>query len=269
MRLIVGIPNYNGGKNLIHLLPQLLDEDFDAIYILDDASTDDSLALLYEFSERVEVIEGEKNLGPGGNRNRIIPHIQDDDIVMFIDSDTILKTRNVRSMAIGIFKSNKNVALVGGGVLNKRGKPMGFNYGIQVSKTKDIIGIFFAYLAALLHFRFLVWPIRALARQFTLNVEIAHFPPKRRVVDWVAEGHFYVRGSVFKQLNGFDPDLLYGEGKDFARRVREEGLTILFDPSIWVQHLEYKVRTVNKTVEHNKVRAKEAAAKAQNKEDER
>lgn len=263
MRLIVAIPNYNGGKNLGHLLPQLLDEDFDAIYVLDDASTDNSLELLYEFSERVEVVEGEKNLGPGGNRNRIIPYIQDDDIVMFMDADMVLKTRNVRSIAMGLFKQGKNVGLIGGGILNKRGKPMGFNYGWNRSKFEDVIGIGLSYLATLLHFRFLIWPIRALARRFTLNVEIAHFKPQRRIVDWVSEGHFYVRGKTFKDLGGYDPELQYGEGKDLARRIREEGQLIVFDPGVWVQHLEYKVRKVNKTAEHNKVRAKEEQAHKQ------
>ena len=256
MRLIVGIPNYNGGKNLVHLLPQIIDEDVDAIYVLDDASSDESLQLLYEFSEKIEVIEGDRNVGPGANRNRLLPHIKDDDIVMFIDADMILKTRNVRSIAIGYFK-NKNVALVGGGILNKRGKPMGFNYGLNKTKTQDMIGIALSYLATILHFRFLIWPIRRLAEKFTLNVEIAHFPAKQRRVDWVAEGHFYVRGEVFKDLNGFDPNFRYGEGKDLARRIREDGHVVIFDPSIWAQHMEVKVRKVNKTQEHDKIRKKE------------
>ncbi|MDX1765695.1 MAG: glycosyltransferase [Candidatus Saccharimonadales bacterium] len=263
MRMIVGIPNYNGSKSLMKLIPQLSDEDFDKIFVLDDASTDNSLEYLYEFSDRdVEIIEGNKNVGPGANRNRILPFVEDDDIIMFIDADMELQTRNVKSIITGLFEANPHTGMISGGILNKKGKPMPFNYGLDRSTVSDVIGYFFNYLATVLHFRFLIAPIRRLARRFTLNVEISHYPPEERRVDWAAEGHFYIRGSLFKELKGYDERLQYHEGIDLARRVRAEGYNILFNPSVWAKHLEVIVRDEHKLREHFKAKAIEKEKKS-------
>jgi len=265
--MIVGIPNYNGSQSLMHLIPQLIEENFDKIYVLDDSSTDNTLEFLYEFSDRnLEIVEGQKNVGPGANRNRILPHIEKDDIIMFIDADMALKTRNVKSIVSGLFEANPHVGVISGGILNKKGRPMPFNYGWDRSSFGHAVGYVLDYLASILHFKWLIALIRPLARRFTLNVEISHYPPQERIVDWAAEGHFYIRGDLFKELSGYDERLQYHEGVDLARRVREEGFTILFNPSIWAQHLELKVREEHKLKEHFKAKSIEKENKNRTKD---
>lgn len=111
MRIIAAIPNYNSAVHVIRLAKQLIAEGLDEIYVLDDASSDDSLEKLYELGNDVTVIEGETNLGPAGNRNRILPFVKDDDIVAFIDADMELVTRQIRSVIEQTINQNEHVAL--------------------------------------------------------------------------------------------------------------------------------------------------------------
>jgi hypothetical protein len=65
------------------------------------------------------------------------------------------------------------------------------------------------------------------------------------LVDWVAEGHCYIRAVVFQQLGGFDANLQYSEGVNLAQRVHAAGQEVVFSPRVWTRHLEIYVR--NKT----------------------
>ena len=49
------IPNYNMGENLRRLLPQVLAQHYDAVFVLDDASTDDSADVVSEFGADVKL----------------------------------------------------------------------------------------------------------------------------------------------------------------------------------------------------------------------
>lgn len=242
MRIIAAIPNYNSAVHVIRLAKQLIAEGLDEIYVLDDASSDDSLEKLYELSDDVTVIEGETNLGPAGNRNRILPFVKDDDIVAFIDADMELVTRQIRSVIEQTINQNEHVALFGGGIMNKRQKPTTYNYGLDVPPVKAKIGRHLERLAGLLHFKPLVWPLRKLAANYTLNLEIKYGKPRDRRVDWVSVGHCYIRGSVLKSIDGFDGSQGYREEKLLAQKVRNEAWGVLFTPRIWVKHLQLSRR---------------------------
>ncbi len=55
--VIAAIPNFNMGQSLQELLPQVLAQGYDAVYVLDDASRDDSVAIARGFTG-VQVIAG-------------------------------------------------------------------------------------------------------------------------------------------------------------------------------------------------------------------
>lgn len=241
-RVIAAIPNFNSAEQVLHIAKQLIAEDLDEIFILDDASTDNSLEHIYELGDAVHVVEGETNLGPAGNRNRILPFTQVGDIIMFIDADMELISRQIRPIIDGWFSAAPHVALIGGGIMDKRQKPMTYNYGLDVSPAKDKFGIYLERLAAILHFRPLTWPLRQIAKPFTRNLQIRFLPPAEQRVDWVSEGHCYIRAKVFQTIGGFDGSLRYHEGKLLARRFRQEGWGVLFSPRIWTRHLQIHVR---------------------------
>ena len=75
MRLSVIVPNFNG-EGLLPSLLECLQESLSPvqyeweIIVADDASTDDSCALIAERFPQVKLVAGERNLGYGGNCNR-------------------------------------------------------------------------------------------------------------------------------------------------------------------------------------------------------
>ncbi len=254
MRFIAVIPNYNHGESLVRLLDQLLKEDFDAIFVLDDASSDNCQALLKPYKDKVKIIYGPFNVGPGGNRNRIIPHLKPGDIVMFVDADMQLVATDIKPKVTKLFEANPKVALFGGGIQEKNGHPMTYNYGLHQSQFRHGVGISIEKITKFVHLRFFAKLIRPLALKFTYNVEIAFFKPVERVVlGSVSEGHFYVRGDVFKDLGGFNEELRYHEGDEFGYRLRQAGHIIMFTPEVWTRHLEIHSRKSLRTTEAKKL----------------
>lgn len=254
MRFIAVIPNYNHGKSLVGLLDQLFREDFDKIFVLDDASYDDSLDLLKPYEDKIEIIKGPFNMGPAGNRNRIIPHLKPGDMVMFVDADMQLITTDVKPKIIALFKANPDVAMFGGGIQDKNGRPMTYNYGLHQSQRRHGIGLTIEKITKFVHFMFFAKLVRPLALKFTYNVEILFFEPVERVVSGsVSEGHFYVRGDVFKELDGFNENLRYHEGGEFGYRLRHSGHVIKFTPTVWTQHLEVHSRQSLRKAEAKKL----------------
>ena len=90
--VVAAIPNYNMGENLRRLLPQVLAERYDAVFVLDDASTDDSADVVSEFGDEVKFVRSPENRGAGANRNQIIDQVTDGVLIHFIDADMDLET---------------------------------------------------------------------------------------------------------------------------------------------------------------------------------
>lgn len=152
MKISVAIPNYNGASSLKTLIPQLLQEDLYKIFIIDDASTDDSLKVLSKFSNnpKVTVIKNKTNLGPTKTRNKILP-FDYGDVVVFLDADTQLITKNISSKITALFKKYPNAGVFGGHVIDKKGKTIAFNFGygvnpihrLSIKKIFSLIRLFF------------------------------------------------------------------------------------------------------------------------------
>jgi GT2 family glycosyltransferase len=246
MRLIAAVPNYNAAHNLPSLLAQLLKQGFDEILLLDDASTDDSVQLVESnFAGKVTILTGTTNLGPAGNRNRVLSHLRSNDYILFIDADMELLSTGFRKHVLRIFEQETTVAVIGGLIFDAHHEPMRFNYGYFSSAFRDSIGSVIEEVAVL------VPPLRQLlrplARLCTVNLDIRYGTPERKTVDWVSEALCFVRGDVFQEVGGFDERLQYHEGQDLALRIHQAGFTSLFWPEVHARHLEYHVRSHYRT----------------------
>ena len=97
--VVAAIPNYNMGENLRVLLPQVLAQRYDDVFVLDDASTDHSVDVVSEFGNEVKLVRSPENRGAGANRNQIIGHVGDGAIIHFIDADMELETAETPAVA--------------------------------------------------------------------------------------------------------------------------------------------------------------------------
>ena len=101
--VVAAIPNYNMADNLRKLLPQILTQRYDRVFVLDDASSDHSVDVVSGFSDEVKLLRSRENGGAGANRNQIIDHVEDGAIIHFIDADMELKTAETPTVAREVF----------------------------------------------------------------------------------------------------------------------------------------------------------------------
>jgi GT2 family glycosyltransferase len=237
MRITLAIPNYNGLIYLKKLVPKVLEEDFDDIFVLDDYSQDKSVEFLSKNFPSVKVVRGRKNLGPTANRNRIM---QQDfgDILVFLDVDMELLTEGVVPKIKALFKKYPKAAVFGGLILSKTSKPMWFNRGYDHHPLRGAKSeVWHAFATAFRDNPKVMEYVKEGARGFTFDFE----EPKDGKVDWVAEGLFMVRSKVFGSLGGFDEKFkMFQEGPDFCKRARNAGFDVRFTTKIKVKHLEAK-----------------------------
>ncbi len=244
-KVIAVIPAYNAGDNLINLADQLKQQTFDDVYILNDVSTDTSIEAIRESHPSYIVIDGEKNVGPAGNRNRILDVISDE-LIVFIDADMVLEPGDMRRHVEDVMR-NERIGMAGGYILNKQHYPMGWNYGFEMNPKKDA---WFSQVCNVIGRQDITDVYRAdlLDQLKQANADYHWVYPallslQARHVDWVAEGLFTIHGDVFKRINGYDEAMTYHEGQDLARRVRDQALEVVFDPNFSAVHQERQVRS--------------------------
>ena len=236
MRFIAAIPNFNSGSSLVDLVKDLLKEGFDTIFVLDDASTDNSLDNLGKISNRVVIVRGLRNLGPAGNRNRLLGEMRPNDYICFIDADMEFLNGDFRKKILSIFELEKTIGIIGGLIMSNEDKPMKFNYGHHSNILFDSFGFIFEFLGRLFPWSWWHSIMTSFSKPFTFNLQIRYHFPIRQEADWVSEGFCFIRGDVFKEVGGFNKNLRYHEGQDLAQRFMQAGYESVFIPIGRVKH---------------------------------
>ena len=133
--VVAAIPNFNMAENLRNLIPQVLAQRYDGVFVLDDASTDHSVDVVGEYGGDVRVVRSPENRGAGANRNQIIDQVGDEAIIHFIDADMDLKTAETPAVARQVIDryADRGVGVVGGLVTRLDGGQEYCNYGAVFS----------------------------------------------------------------------------------------------------------------------------------------
>lgn len=237
--VVAAIPTYNAEITLPPLLNQVLEQEYDQVYVLDDASTDNTLEAAAEFSPEVNIIGGKQNLGPGGNRNRIIGYLGRGTVLHFLDADVTLDSPDSPSIARELV-GNTLVGYVGGMVRNPDKTQNPYNFGPRPSALNDISsGI-----------QYLNWMIgnvspttARLLRKSVLRPYLrSRYPniyeaPKPQEVFWASEANMVMLASVFEKMEGYDERFRYSEIFDYSIRLSKIGLKRFFNPALDVTHL--------------------------------
>lgn len=240
---IAVVATYNSRDLVVERVRELLASSFDMIVVCDDHSSDATVeTLAAEENERVIVVRGKQNLGPGGNRNRALDHLEDHEVdyLFFLDADCRLVYRGDVCNLIEESFAEAGVGVVGFSILNPDGSPMRWNYGSLMhpmleAADERLEQLFGRKLIAKEQFM-LGAPSRAAS--FRL------LPEKQpREVGWVAEGCFSIRRELFRKLEGFDAAMRFHEAHDLSARIRHLGLRTVFHPVPVAQHLEYDSRS--------------------------
>lgn len=251
-QVIAAIPNYNMASSLAELLPSLLEQRYDQIYVLDDASTDNSVSTAKGF-EGVNVVAGTDNRGSGGNRNRILDVLPEDSdaVIHFIDADTSLETPNTPDIARTIFADSNTVAM-GGLVKNTDDTQFIWNWGGRFTPSSRLGMTIAAKLGDIMTTN----PAKAERYWKRLHMLLHETPnpfeePMARDAFWVSEANLLIRAATFRAIGGFDPNVRVHDIFDVAVKLKLLERQFRFDPSIAVVHKAIDVRSGGRQSEEN------------------
>lgn len=239
---IAVVPTYNAEHLISKRVKELLQSSFQMIVICDDQSSDGTPEVASaQTDERVAHVLGDRNVGPGGNRNRVL-QIREDvdcDYLLFVDSDCRVIYEGDLADVVEESLEDPELGVVGFGILDRDGSPMKWNYGSLMHPVHEAAD---QKLELLMNQKLIAkeqFIIGARSRAESYRM-VAEKQPKE--VGWVAEGCFAIRASLFKKLGGFDEAMRFHEAHDLSARLRDLGYKTVFNPIDLVQHLEHDSR---------------------------
>ncbi|NWF90910.1 MAG: glycosyltransferase family 2 protein [Ignavibacteriaceae bacterium] len=208
------IVNWNSGSFLFNCINSIKYSNNDSfrlnrIFIVDNASTDNSLQNVENFDLPIVIIRNETNVGFAKACNQGAKN-SNADYLLFLNPDTQLFNNSLNEPIHFLNKiENKNIGIVGVQILNESN---------EISRNCS---------------RFLT-PVRIIYMSLGLDKIFPKlFPPhfmlewdhkNSRVVDQVMGSFFLVRRSLFEKLEGFDERFfVYFEDLDFSFRAFNHG----------------------------------------------
>ena len=201
-KLTVLIINFNGAHFLNDCLDSVISQrkffsDFN-ILVIENASSDDSLSVLNQYENQIELIVNDQNVGFPPAVNQALPHINSDYIWLLNNDTQFDQTIDLFHPIINYMDVNKNVAGVSPKLLNT-------DLTIQIQGSS-----------------FGSWRFRS------KNI---------RQVPFLAGAALFVRTNFFKQIGGFDANFFfYNDDIDFAKQVKRHKKKLIYYPDVSVIH---------------------------------
>ncbi|WP_299675732.1 glycosyltransferase family 2 protein [uncultured Tenacibaculum sp.] len=220
MKTAVVILNWNGEKLLEQFLPSIVkhsSEDI-AIYVADNASTDNSIQFVKDNFPTVKIVINKENGGYAKGYNDALQHIKAD-IYCLINSD-IEVTENWLPPILNIFKQEGNTAIIQPKILDFKDKNK-FEYAGAAGGFIDFFG--YPYCRGRVFNS-----LETDQGQYNLTSDIF----------WASGACFFIRSAVFHQLKGFDEDYFaHQEEIDLCWRAQNEGFSIKYIGESTVYHV--------------------------------
>lgn len=219
MKIAVVILNWNGVKLLQKFLPSVVSESAGAdLYVIDNASTDDSTHWLTAHFPMVKIVRHCENKGFARGYNEGLQKIKAD-IFVLLNSD-VLVTKNWLPPLVKSLKNNPQIVVVQPKIkaYNDREK---FEHAGAAGGFLDALG--YPYCRGRLF-----QAIEKDTGQYT-TAENLH---------WASGACFVVRAEIFECLGGFDTDYFaYQEEIDLCWRIRNSDGKIAYTHESEIYHL--------------------------------
>ncbi|MCK0132126.1 glycosyltransferase family 2 protein [Flavobacteriaceae bacterium F08102] len=219
MNVSIVILNWNGKSLLETFLPSVLQyRDGADVYVVDNASTDDSVTFLQTNFPEVTLIENNSNGGFAKGYNDALSKINAD-VYALVNSDVEV-TEGWISSVVAYFKTHPEVAIIQPKIRDYKSKSS-FEYAGAAGGFIDQYG--YPYCKG---------------RIFnTLEEDINQYNVPDRIF-WASGACFFIRAKVFHQLNGFDEDYFaHQEEIDLCWRAFNAGYKCAYIPSSVIYHV--------------------------------
>ena len=219
MKIAVVILNWNGVKLLEQFLPSVVQYSSEAtVYVADNASTDDSISFVKANFTTVQIIKNDYNFGFAQGYNEALKNVNAD-IFALINSD-IEVTENWLQPIIETFKNEAQTAIIQPKILDYKRKEY-FEYSGAGGGFIDKYGYPFCR-----------------GRIFeTLEKDNGQYNDSCEIF-WASGACFFIRSSVYKELNGFDSDFFaHQEEIDLCWRAFNNNHIIKYNGDSTVYHV--------------------------------
>jgi len=222
MSLSVGVAilNWNGIHWLKSFLGNVVENSRQQakVYVIDNASTDDSLQYIVENHPEVAILRNTENSGYTGGYNFGMNLLQED-IVILLNSDVEV-TPNWLSPIIEEFKADKKLDALQPRILNQQSKKQ-FEYAGAAGGFLDSWGYPFCRGRIFQH----------------LEEDKGQYDDKCHVF-WASGACLAVRRSAYLEIGGLDPLFFaHFEEIDLCWRIQRRGGKILYCPDSTVYHV--------------------------------
>lgn len=238
--IIAAIPNYNMATGLKRLLPTLITQGYDAIYVLDDASTDDSIDVVAKYPQ-VQWVANSRNTGASGARNLVFKEIPESSIIHFLDADVVPITKSMPS-EIRKIVFHKNTGFVGGLVVDQTGTQTTWNYGPAQNLPTLVSTALYLLLTPLSKTTRGAWIHRLFPNRPQGIKDDKSIHPQ-----WVLEANMIIHSDVLKQFGAFDERLREHDIQPLAIKLDKAQYVNEFVSTITVcQYTDLHVRSYNR-----------------------
>lgn len=217
--IAVVILNWNGKELLQKFLPAVVQHSNQAqIYVIDNASTDDSVVFLQNNFPEVRLIQNQQNLGYAGGYNQGLEQIKEP-FYCLINSD-VLVTENWLTPILKLLGEQPEIGIVQPKILDYKRRNY-FEYAGAAGGFIDAYGFPFCR-----------------GRVFdTIEKDEGQYNDITPVF-WASGACFFVRKSVFEQLNGFDTLFFaHQEEIDFCWRAHIQNIQVYYCGFSTVYHV--------------------------------
>lgn len=184
-KIAVVILNWNGAKLLEQFLPSVLAYSDEAkIYVADNASSDNSIAVIKENFPTITIIQNEGNYGFAKGYNKALQHVEEEYYAL-VNSD-IEVTKDWLKPILNIFDSEPNIGIIQPKILDYKNKPY-FEYAGAAGGFIDQFG--YPYCRG---------------RIFdTVEKDNGQYDDELDIF-WASGACFFIRKEIYHKLNGFD-----------------------------------------------------------------
>ncbi|MGY5352925.1 glycosyltransferase family 2 protein [Wenyingzhuangia sp. IMCC45533] len=218
MKIALVILNWNGKELLKQFLPSIVNYSNGAtIYVVDNASDDDSVEFLNKHYPQIQIISHPKNYGYAQGYNLALQQINAD-VYGLINSDVEV-TEGWLTAIYDFYRLNTKASVVQPTILDFRNKDF-FEYAGAAGGFLDKYGYAFCR-----------------GRIFN-TIEKNSEQYSSTNITWASGACLFIKASDFKDLNGFDEDFFaHYEEIDLCWRAKNKGLAVNYLAESKVYHV--------------------------------
>ena len=217
----VVILNYNGRKHLTEFLPSVINNSVNTtIYVADNDSTDDSVAVLKNDFPTIKIIQLFENHGFAQGYNEALEQIKNQFQYYILLNSDVEVTPNWIEPIISLMESNPNIAACQPKILSYHEKTH-FEYAGAAGGFIDRLGYPFCRGRVFL----------------SIEEDDGQYDDTREVF-WATGACMFVKADVFHRLEGFDGDFFaHMEEIDLCWRMKHANYQIFASGEATVYHV--------------------------------